>query len=65
MATKIKERLPVSKHTLALYEGDFAELQRLYPDIGASVVIRRLVHDHLADFENGAPKLQLNEEVNV
>ena len=30
------EREPTQKHTLHLYEGDYAELQSLYPETGAA-----------------------------
>jgi len=33
----------LQKHTLNLFSGDYAKLQDLCPDIGASVVIRRIV----------------------
>lgn len=37
----------LSKHTLNLYDGDFERLQDLYPDIGASVIIRKLVRERI------------------
>lgn len=37
----------LSKHTLRLFAGDYAELQQLYPEIGANVVIRKIVRDFL------------------
>ena len=37
----------LQKHTLHLYEGDFDRLKDRYPEVGASVVIRKLVHKHL------------------
>lgn len=36
---------PLQKHTLNLFEGDFEELQALFPDIGASAAIRQLVRN--------------------
>lgn len=32
------------KHTLNLIRGDFEILQSLYPEVGASVVVRTIVH---------------------
>jgi hypothetical protein len=37
----------LTKHTLFLRSGDFKRLQALYPDIGASVVIRKIVSNFL------------------
>lgn len=44
---KRSEELPIEKVTIRLYEGDSARLQRLYPKVGASKVIRHLVRHHL------------------
>lgn len=38
-----KSEEPLQKHTLLLYEGDYERLQTMYPDVGASVVIRKVV----------------------
>ncbi len=46
MAKKSDE--PLSKHTLLLFEGDYERLQSLYPDIGAAVIVRKIVHEYLA-----------------
>ncbi len=35
------------KHTLFLYEGDYARLQAYYPEVGGAVVVRKLVRKHL------------------
>lgn len=40
---------PLAKHTLHLYRGDFAELQEMYPDVGAAGVIRTLVRKHIKE----------------
>ena len=39
----------LQKHTLNLFAGDFDKLQRLYPDVGAAAVVRRLVQKHVQD----------------
>lgn len=46
------------KHTLNLFEGDFARLQELYPDAGASLVIRTLVRRHI---DEKTPKVDTSE----
>jgi hypothetical protein len=50
----VKEDL--QKHTLHLYTGDFQRLGEIYPDAGASAIIRKLVHAHLS---------KVDEPVNV
>jgi hypothetical protein len=37
----------VKKHTINLYEGDLDELRYAYPDIAPSVIIRKLIMQHL------------------
>lgn len=44
-----KEDLPITKHTLNLYAGEYAALQELYPRHGAGKIIRTLVHRHLRE----------------
>ena len=48
-----------TKHTLWLFKGDFAMLAELYPDLGASIVVRTLIRKHIEQIEDsvGAPKL--------
>lgn len=38
---------PLQRCTLNLFAGDFQELTDLYPDVTASVVVRKLVRDHI------------------
>lgn len=33
----------IQKHTLNLFEGDYARIQEMFPDIGAATIIRKLV----------------------
>lgn len=44
-----KEEL--QKHTLLLHAGDYETLQSMYPDIGASPVIRRIVRAFINKIE--------------
>jgi hypothetical protein len=39
----------VQKHTINLYEGDFARLGELYPDVGASMALRTILRKHIED----------------
>jgi hypothetical protein len=41
----------LSKHTLNLFEGDYGKIQEQYPDIGAAVVIRRIVRAFIEKLE--------------
>lgn len=60
---KVREDEETQKHTLHLFKGDFEQLQQLYPDLGASVIIRRLVRKKLEEM-NGKMK-QVNVEVDL
>lgn len=44
---KTVEKEPMQKHTLNLYAGDFTRLQELYPEMGASLLVRHLVRAHI------------------
>lgn len=41
------ESEPLHKHILRLYAGDFDKLSTYYPEVTASVVIRKLVRRHI------------------
>lgn len=60
---KIREEEETQKHTLHLFKGDFEQLQRLYPELGASVIIRRLVRKKLEEM-NGKMK-EIKVEVDI
>lgn len=49
-----KEDIPIEKVTLNLYAGDMGFLQRMYPRLGASRAIRRLVRSYREKIEAGA-----------
>lgn len=40
---------PTQKHTLHLFVGDFQRLGELYPDLSASLIIRKLVRKHIEE----------------
>lgn len=44
---KRKSDIPLQKHTLNLFRGEFDRLQEIYGLTGASAVIRTLIHNHL------------------
>lgn len=47
MPKRINETSELQKHTLNLYAGDYARIQELFPEVGAGIVIRRLVRNFL------------------
>jgi hypothetical protein len=53
------------KHTLRLFEGDFLTLQELYPDIGASEAIRRLVREHIKKRTSPIDPTKIKTEVEL
>lgn len=42
-----KSKDSLQKHTLQLFEGDYAKLQELHPDVGAAHVIRNLIRQYI------------------
>lgn len=47
-----REDLKITKHTLNLFEGDYAKLQGLYGSrVGAAKIIRDLIHAHIRKIE--------------
>ena len=55
-----KEKM--QKVTLNLYDGDFATLQGYYAEVGASIVIRKLVRKHIEELEKNrkVPKVEID-----
>lgn len=43
-----------TKHTMHFFAGDIARLQELYPDFGASLIVRQLVRKHLEAIDSQA-----------
>lgn len=41
----------LQKHTLLLYEGEYHRLQEYYPEMGAAIVVRKLVRKHLKELD--------------
>lgn len=56
------ETEPLQKHTLLLYEGDFEKLGAYYPQIGASVAVRRIVRSFLNRINDAAPAADIKVE---
>jgi hypothetical protein len=49
MARKAEHDL--RKHTLNLFAGDVEKIQNFFPEIGASVIIRKIVHEFVERVE--------------
>jgi len=46
-------RIPLYKHTVKLFKGDFSRLGDHYPEIGASSALRQLLRTHLNKLDKG------------
>lgn len=53
-----KDKEPKQKHILLLYQGDFERLGSFFPEVGATVTIRRLVREYLLKLEAGLTPLE-------
>ena len=42
-----KSKDALQKHTLQLFEGDYAKLQDLHPEVGAAAVIRQIIRQYI------------------
>jgi len=51
----------LQKHTLNLFPGGFEKLQDMYPDLGASVVIRRIVRNFIQSAEPADASVALED----
>lgn len=61
-----RSRDELTKHTMWLRAGDFAKLAELYPDFGASFVVRTLVSRHIEKIEAKLPNEKIeNLEVDL
>lgn len=42
-----RRNVDLHKHTLHLYEGDYAKLQSLHPETGAAAIVREIIRAYL------------------
>lgn len=54
----------LTKHTLNLFEGDFAKLGAIFPNLGSGVVVRQLVRNFIINTE-AQQKADVNTEVKL
>lgn len=52
-----KETEELVKHTLNLYQGDYQKLQAMFPEVGAAIVIRKLIRRYINEIEEKAPSV--------
>ena len=57
--------IKLTKHNIALFEGDFDKMQALFPSLGASHAIRTLTRKFLARVESTPSKIDINIETEV
>lgn len=55
------ENEPLQRHLLSLYVGDFAKLQAYYPEVTATVIVRKLVRKHIDALNRGLKDLPEEE----
>lgn len=61
-----REREDTTKHTLHFFRGDVERLRVLYPETGASLIIRTLVRRHIERIEAAAtPSEQLKLDIEL
>jgi len=54
---------PLEKVTLKLYPGDFARLRDFFPEIGASIVVRKLVRNYVQKLEGDTEVPKIDVEI--
>lgn len=60
------ETEPLKKHTLFLYRGDFDKLATFYPELGASVAVRRIIRKQIERLEASvSPAPVMKDELDV
>ena len=57
--------VPLEKVTLNLFDGDFARLGELYPSIGPSLALRKILRAHIAKIELAANMKPLDHKFEV
>lgn len=55
----------LQKHTLNLFPGDYEKLRELFPDVGASTIIRRIVRSFINQIEEKGTASVADIDVNI
>lgn len=56
----MEDNKELQKHTLHLFEGDYAKLARLFPNTTPARVIRHLVHKTITSTEGERPEIDVS-----
>lgn len=54
----------LQKHTLNLFSGDYEKIQSFYPDVGAAVIIRKVIRHYIEQVE-AKGNVSVNGEVEI
>jgi hypothetical protein len=60
-----KRNVDLHKHTIMLYEGDYARLQLLHPEAGAASVVREIIRAYLNRVEPPIDTTMIKGDLNV
>lgn len=60
---KIKDAL--QKHTLQLFEGDYAKLQDLHSDVGAAHIIRTIIRSYIQKKDPPIDTSKIKDNIDV
>lgn len=55
----------LQKHTLNLFAGDYEKIQSLFPDLGAAVIIRKVIRSFIERTEAGADETPIITDVRI
>lgn len=65
MVTRIRTTEPLTRRNFMLFEGDYEKLQRIYPNVSASAIVRQLIRTVITRHEIAAQKTQTPLEIEV
>ncbi len=60
-----KRNVDLHKHTIMLYEGDYARLQTLHPETGAAAIVREIIRSYLNRVEPPIDTTMIKGDLNV
>lgn len=59
-----KNKDPLQKHTIQLFEGDYAKLQDLHAEVGAASIIRTIIRQYILKM-NPPVELKIKGDLDV
>ena len=60
-----KRNVDLHKHTIMLYDGDYARLQTLHPETGAAAIVREIIRSYLNRVEPPIDTTMIKGDLNV